>query len=115
MAKKLTIVEKFAMVKERVADNQMLVEFIENEIAKVEKKNTNRKPSAVQTANEQIKAEILENMVDGKSYTITEMIKAFPCCADLTNQKVSALVRQLKDENLVIKTEIKGKSYFSKA
>lgn len=115
MAKKLTIVEKFGMVREFVKDNEMLCEFIDNEIAKVEKKNANRKPSAMQTANEQIKSAIVEGMVEGKQYTITEMIKSIPACAELTNQKVSALVRQLKDENLVVKAEAKGKSYFSLA
>lgn len=34
--------------------------------------------------------------------------------ADLSNQRVSALVRQLKDSGLVERTEEKRKAYFSK-
>lgn len=34
--------------------------------------------------------------------------------ADLSNQRVSALVRQLKDDGLVERTEEKRKAYFSK-
>jgi hypothetical protein len=43
------------------------------------------------------------------------MLKMFPCCAELTNQKVSALVRQLIADNVVVRTEDKGKAYFSLA
>ena len=48
-------------------------------------------------------------------YTITDIIKSVPECADLTNQRVSALVRQLKDEGKVVRTEDKRKAYFSLA
>ena len=54
-------------------------------------------------------------MEQGTQYTITELIKLVPNCADMTNQRVSALVRQLKDENVVVRTEVKGKAYFSLA
>ena len=52
---------------------------------------------------------------NGGLMTITDIQKNVAECADLSNQKVSALVRQLKDAGLVIKTEDKRKSYFSKA
>jgi predicted transcriptional regulator len=54
-------------------------------------------------------------MVEGKAYTITDLIKSIPAIADLTNQRVSALVRQLKDEELVTRKEEKGKAYFTLA
>jgi DNA-binding transcriptional regulator GbsR (MarR family) len=44
---------------------------------------------------------------------VTEIQKEIPECAELSNQKVSALIRQLKDAGLVVKTEDKRKSYFS--
>ena len=34
--------------------------------------------------------------------------------ADLSNQRVSALVRQLKEDGLVLREEEKRKAYFSK-
>ena len=53
-------------------------------------------------------------MESGKAYTISELMKAIPELADLTNQRVSALVRQLKDEGKVSREEIKRKAYFTK-
>ena len=99
-----------------VSANPKLVEFINHEIELLEKKNSSeKKPTAQQTANDAIKVAILDNMVEGKMYTITEIIKAVPECADLTNQRVSALVRQLKDEGQLVRIEDKRKAYFSLA
>lgn len=93
-----------------------LVEFINHELELLDKKNaSDKKPTAQQTANDAIKVAILDNMISGKMYTITDIIKSVPECADLTNQRVSALVRQLKDEGKVVRTEDKRKAYFSLA
>lgn len=54
-------------------------------------------------------------MVEGQKYTITDLMKSVPELADLSNQRVSALVRQLKDSGSVIRTEEKRKAYFHKA
>ena len=83
--------------------------------ASTDKKNSaERKPTATQTENVGFKTAILEGMESGKAYTIGDLIKAIPEIADLTNQRVSALVRQLKDEGLVTREEIKRKAYFTK-
>lgn len=114
---KLTKAQKFAMLKEipAVKENATLVEFIDHELELLAKKNSSdKKPTAQQTANDGIKAEILEGMAEGKLYTITDLIKEIPACADLTNQRVSALVRQLKDEGSVERVEEKRKAYFRK-
>lgn len=96
-----------------VSANPTLVEFINHEIELLEKKNASeKKPTAQQTANDSIKVAILDNMVEGVKYTITDIIKLVPECADLTNQRVSALVRQLKDEGKVTRIEDKRKAYF---
>ena len=93
-----------------------MVAFIEHELELLAKKNSaDKKPTAQQVANEAIKSAIVDGMERDRLYTITELQKSIPECAELSNQKVSALVRQLKDEGLVIKTEDKRKSYFSKA
>ena len=76
-----------------------------------EKKNSSRKPTKDQMANENFKADILDFMVEGKSYTITDIQKGLGFDS---NQKVSALVRQLKGEGLVTREEIKGRAYFTK-
>ena len=86
--------------------------FVEHELELLEKKNSSeKKPTATQVANDGIKTAILNGMEEGKMYTITDLIKSIPEIADLTNQKVSALVRQLIPE-YIEKTEDKRKSYF---
>ena len=99
-----------------VKSNPRLVEFIEHELELLDRKNSaDKKPTAQQTANEGIKAAILDNMVEGARYTITDLIKSVPECADLTNQRVSALMRQLIEAKLVVRIEDKRKAYFSLA
>ena len=99
-----------------VKSNPKLVEFIEHELELLDRKNSaDKKPTAQQTANEGIKAAILDNMVEGARYTITDLIKSVPECSDLTNQRVSALMRQLIEAKLVVRTEDKRKAYFSLA
>ena len=93
-----------------------LTDFINHEIELLEKKNSGeKKPTAQQVANDAIRKEILDNMVEGKQYTITDIIKEIPACADLTNQRVSALMRQLIEDKMVVRTEDKRKAYFSLA
>lgn len=90
-------------------------EKIVNIKASIDKKNSaERKPTATQTENVGLKSAILKGMVDGKAYTIGDLMKSIPELADLTNQRVSALVRQLKDDGLVTREEIKRKAYFTK-
>ena len=96
-----------------VKSNPTLVEFINHEIELLDKKNSaEKKPTAQQTANDSIKVAILDGMAIGKMYTITELIKAIPECADLTNQRVSALMRQLIEAGKVTRIEDKRKAYF---
>ena len=90
-------------------------EKIENIKASIDKKNSaERKPTATQTENVGFKTAILNGMESGKAYTIGDLMKVIPEIADLTNQRVSAIVRQLKDDGLVIREEVKRKAYFTK-
>ena len=47
--------------------------------------------------------------------TITEMQKANSELAELSNQKISALLKQMTENGSVKREEIKRKAYFSKA
>lgn len=99
-----------------VAENPDLVTFINHELELLERKNSaEKKPTAQQVANQSIKDEILACMVDDTFYTITDLIKAVPVCNDMTNQRVSALVRQLVEAEKVVKVVEKRKSFFRKA
>ena len=84
--------------------------------ASIEKKNSaERKPTATQTANEGYKEAILDALEVGKGYTITDLIKGVPALSDLTNQRVSAIVRQMVEAGTLKREEIKRKAYFSLA
>lgn len=112
---KLTKAQKFAMLRAipAVADNAMLVEFIDHEVELLTKKNSaEKKPTAQQVANAGIATAIIEGMEPNRLYTVTEVIKSIPECADLTNQRVSALLRQLVEAGKVKRTEDKRKAYF---
>lgn len=88
-------------------------DFINHELELLAKKNSaEKKPTAVQVANDGIKTDILDGMVEGTLYTITDLIKTIPALADLTNQRVSALVRQLIADGKVERIEEKRKAYF---
>lgn len=100
-----------------VANNQTLVDFINHELELLAKKNAaEKKPTAVQIANDGIKSAILDGMEEDRLYTITELIKEIPACNDLTNQRVSALVRQMYDcaNPCIERVEEKRKAYFRK-
>lgn len=114
MAKKMTIAEKFEEVVGilRSLGYEAEADFIEERKDLHEKKNTSRKPTKAQEENEAIKTAILDFMEVGKPYTITDIQKAMGLDS---NQKTSALVRQLKEADLVIRSEVKGKAYFTKA
>jgi hypothetical protein len=120
-AKKMTKATAWSIVKTIVEQSNHpqsaeLVEKIEHEMELLSKKNSaEKKPTAQQTANGGIKSAIVNGMEVNRLYTVTEIMKEIPECAELSNQRVSALLRQLKDEGLVIRTEDKRKAYFQLA
>ena len=82
--------------------------------ASLEKKNSaERKPTATQTANEGFKEAILAGITEDGKYTITDLIKAVPEISELSNQRVSAIVRQMVEAGSLVREEIKRKAYFS--
>lgn len=115
--KKLTKREKFErlLAKPEVQADKVSVEFIEHELELLAKKNSSeKKPTATQLANETLKDGILECMAlePNRLFTISEMLKVFPCCADLTLPKVSSMVRQLKEDGKVERVEVKRQALF---
>lgn len=117
--KKITIAEQYAEVEKFLRENGKvaMADFINERAELHTKRNGSKssKPTKTQQANEEIKTNIVNEMQEGVKYTITEMIAKLPCCEGLTNQKVLALVRQLKEEGEVVRTEEKGKAYYSLA
>ena len=115
MANKITKKEMFTMIKAQVKDNAEMVAFIDHEIELLEKKASNKKATKTQEANVGIKSTILAVLEGGKSMTVTEMQGASAKLGELSNQKVSALVRQLVEAGKVVKTIDKKVSRFSLA
>ena len=112
--KKMTKAQMFAQIKANYNLTDEENAFIDHELELLAKKNSaEKKPTAQQTANKAICDAIVNGMEDGKLYTITDLIKTIPECADLTNQRVSALVRGMIDVK-VERVEEKRKAYFRK-
>ena len=87
--------------------------FVEHELELLAKKNSSeKKPTAQQLANEGIKETILRVLNEnGGLMTVSEILKADPALSELTNQRVSALLRQMIGTS-VERVEDKRKAYF---
>ena len=103
------------LANEVVSANSTWVAYLENELALIEKKAANKKSTKTQEENKGIKSVILDTLASIGSGTITDIQNANSDLAELSNQKVSALVRQLVESGEVVKTTDKKKSIFSVA
>ena len=114
MANKVTKREMFEAIKavEAVANDEAMVAFIDHEIELLDKKSANKKPSKTQEANEAIKAVVLDTL-GTEPITVSELLKANEAFADMSNQKMSALLRQLVEAGKVVKSTDKKKSLFA--
>ena len=113
--KKLTKKDHFnALLALAEAQNdQTLVDFINHELELLTKKNSSeRKPTAAQKENEGIKAIILAALTTTPT-SISDLQKKDAALAEISNQKISALLRQLIIDNKVVRTEDKKKALFA--
>ena len=109
--KKPTKKEMFAQILAHTTDAAEK-EFLAHEIELLEKKAESKGLSEEQKKNEALKVVILESL--DEKMTISSMIKVIPECNGLSTSKVSSLVRQLKVDGLVERTEEKGVAYFKR-
>lgn len=115
MANKMTKVEMFEAIKavEAVANNEAMVDFINHEIELLNKKATNKKATKTQEENVGYKALIKEVLADADvGLTVTEIQARNETLGGLSNQRVSALLRQMIPDE-VVKTMDKKKAYFA--
>ena len=117
MANKITKREVIGMMmkEEVVKANPTYVAYLENELALLDQKAQNKKATKTQEQNVGIKATILEVLATIGSGTVTDIQNGNEELSALSNQKVSALVRQLVESGEVVKTTDKKKSIFSLA
>lgn len=99
-----------------VKANSELVDFINHELELLSKKNASEKKlTPTQKENLTIQEAILNYMETNVLYTITDLLKSVPECAGMSNQRVSAIVRIMREEKKVERIEEKRKAYFRKA
>ena len=112
---KMTKREMFEQIRTHLTDEAEIA-FIDHELELLAKKNERKstKPTAKQVANAQIIEEIYEKMEAGKAYRISEIQALSDELAEASGQKVSALVKRMKDNLLVIREVVKGTAYFTK-
>ena len=100
---------------EAVKADSALVDFINHELELLAKKNASEKKlTPTQKENLTIQEAILSHMEPNVLYTITDFIKTIPECAEMSNQRVSAIVRIMREEKKVERIEEKRKAYFRK-
>ena len=112
--KKMTKREMFEQIKANYKLTDVEVAFIDHELELLAKKNASeKKPTAQQVANEGLKSTIIEVLTDnGGLMTVTDVQKSCEELSALSNQRISALLRQLKDDGKVERVEDKRKAYF---
>ena len=111
MEKKITKREMFTSIREVVADNADMVAFIDHEIELLDKKSSSKKQTATQVANDGLKATILTVLTD-EGKTASEVLTSSTEFSGLSNQKISALLKQLVEEGKVVKETDSKKSVF---
>ena len=118
---KVTKRERFAQLMaiveaSNVANATELKEFIEHEVELLNKKNSRSgKPTKTQVENETIKVQIVSILERvRKPMTVTQLLSESEL-AGLSNQKISALLTQLRESGKVMRTDEKKVAYYSMA
>lgn len=127
---RITKAQRFEDIKALLTDGEVkygttievAITVIDHELELLRKKNSSsgdKKLTSTQQENENFKEQIMEYLADldadTDGVTCTEIFKAIPALTAYSNQKVAALVRQLKLDGRVVCTEKKGKSLFKMA
>lgn len=101
------------------AERNDLVDFIDHEVELLSKKATSKKPTSNQKDNESIKEIILDVLSKAtEPMSISELIAGSPKLATQPNgnpmspQKMSALMSQLEESGLIVKSKDKKKTVF---
>lgn len=118
--KKITkkMVVEMMLADEYIVGNEQFKAYLENELELLKKKSENKKATKNQEQNVEIKEDILAVMVNMAPSTATEIMNAVKSVdtekyATLTNQRVSALLKQLIEDDKVVKTIDKKVSKFA--
>lgn len=119
MANKMTKKDYFAILRAAypiTAKNyDDVIKFIDHEIELLSKKNSGgaKKLTVQQTENQKAKTAIYEAMEINRLYSISELQKEVEEIEEFSNQRVSALLRQMIESGQIKKTMEKRKAFFS--
>ena len=96
--------------------SQAVIDFANHEIELLNKKSSSSsgKQTKTQLENESYKEIILETLKTAdKPITISELMRRSETIAELSNQRVSAMLSQLRKAEKIVRTYEKKKAYFS--
>lgn len=111
--KKVTKREMFGALLEIVKGNEDMENFINHEIELLDRKKSTGTLTKTQMENVAIKENIYQALVNvAKSVTITELQTLDTEMSNYSNQKISALLKQLVEDGKVERIEDKKKAYF---
>lgn len=93
-----------------------ILAFIDHEVELLEKKSSKSGQTKTQKENVEVVAKIENALREvGKAVTITELQTTSEEMSAYSNQKLSALLKQMVSKGTVVRTEDKKKAYFSLA
>ena len=117
--KKTTKRECYELIKSKLADNAKIVAFCDHEIELFDNRKKTvdgeKKLTPKQKENLALVATILDNMEVDTIYSISDMQRKIEVCKELTNQKISSLIRQAMADGTIERVEVKGKAFFKLA
>jgi hypothetical protein len=95
-------------------NTDLLEAFLKGELETLAKRatNENRKPTARQKENQQLCVAVLDSMVEGNKYTIDDIKKEVPECADLHTARVTGLLSALVKDEQVVRVYDKRKVFY---
>lgn len=120
--KKVTKRDYFEMIKGICGDREDIVNFCNHEIELLSRKNSRSGATKTQKENLIVAEMLVEELAKvNKPTTITDLMNASDTIQNytlengnkLTNQKISAIFKQLVENKTIVKVVDKKKSYFS--
>lgn len=112
-----TIKEQFAEILDTYNLSPAHREFIEGRIAVLDRKTTDRKPTAKQVQNAEVAEQVYAFMANepNRLFTCGELLKLCPALANCETPSASyanAIIKRLKDAGRVTRIVDKGRAYF---
>ena len=121
MKEKMTKKDWFAVVREVVSNAEMTevekngaLAFIDREVELLNKKSSNSRDTKKQEENKALAEVVVAELAKlGKPMAISEMIKASEVLGAYSTQKLTPILKALKDEQRVVMTTEKKRNYYS--